>query len=486
MDAAYAPVMTKKEIPFSKTSPARPAMSPTGAARRRAEVSRRCFLKGTSAAIGVSTLFPIIVPSSVLGGAGETAPSQKLNIAGVGVGGMGKSNLSQMETENIVAICDVDQDYAAEVFKRYPKVAVYTDYRQMLEREKGLDAVMIATPDHTHAVISLAAMQSGKHVYCQKPLTHDVYEARVLAREAAKARVVTQMGIQGHSGVGARLICEWIWNGAIGPVREVDAWCSLSYFPYGHTWWSTSLARKPEAGQPVPPKLDWDLWLGPAPERPYHRCYHPATWRAWWDFGSGMMGDRGVHTLDPVFWALKLGLPTSVEATSTGLNPDTHPVASIVTFRFPARADLPPVKVTWYDGLRPPRPEELEPGRQMGHPEGGVIFKGDKGKLMCGVYGDSPRLIPESAMKAYERPAESIPRVQGSHEQDWIRCCKTGQQPGAHFGYSGPLTEIGALGNIARRMDAKIEWNAEKMEVSNLPEANQYVRAEYRKGWGLA
>jgi len=443
-------------------------------------INRRRFLAGTA-----MTAAATIVPRHVLGGAGNIAPSEKLNIAGIGVGGMGKSNMIQLESENIVALCDVDHEYAAETFKRYPKAKVYTDFRKMLDKQKDIDAVMIATPDHTHAVIAAEAMRRKKHVYCQKPLTHDVYESRMLAKMAKETGVTTQMGIQGHSMEGGRLICEWIWDGAIGKVTEVDAWCSLSYYPFGHEWWSSKWSRRPKETPPVPATLDWDLWLGPAPERPYHPAYHPGVWRCWWDFGCGMMGDRGAHTLDPVFWALKLGHPTSVEATSLDLNPDTHPVASIVTYQFPARGDLPPVKLTWYDGLRPPRPAELEDGRQMGNVEGGSLFKGSEGKLVAGVYGEDPRLIPESRMKAYKTPEKTIPRVEGSHEQDWVRACKSGGRAGADFEYSGLLTEVCLLGNVARRVDARIEWDAENMKVTNLPEANKYIRTQYREGWSL-
>jgi len=443
-------------------------------------INRRRFLAGTAV-----TAAATIVPRHVLGRAGNIAPSEKLNIAGIGVGGMGASNLRQLESENIAALCDVDHEYASKTFKRYPKAKVYTDFRKMLDNQNEIDAVVIATPDHTHAVIAAEAMRRRKHVYCQKPLTHDVYESRMLAKIAKETGVTTQMGIQGHSGEGGRLICEWIWDGAIGDVTEVDAWCSLSYYPFGHAWWSSKWSRRPKETPPVPATLDWDLWLGPAPERPYHPAYHPGVWRCWWDFGCGMMGDRGAHTLDPVFWALKLGHPTSVEATSLDLNPDTHPVASIVTYKFPERGDLPPVKVTWYDGLRPPRPAELEDGRRMGHAEGGSLFKGSKGKLVAGVYGEGPRLIPESRMKAYKTPEKTIPRVEGSHEMDWVRACKSGGRAGADFEYSGLLTEVCLLGNVARRVDARIEWDAENMKVTNLPEANKYVRTEYREGWSL-
>jgi len=443
-------------------------------------ISRRRFLAATATTAAVT-----IVPRHVLGGPRNTPPSGKLNIAGIGIGGMGKSNLRQLESENIVALCDVDHKYAAGTFKRYPKAKVYTDFRKMLDKQKDIDAVVIATPDHTHAVISMEAMRRGKHVYCQKPLTHDVYESRMLAKAAKETGVATQMGIQGHSDEGGRLICEWIWDGAIGEVREVDAWCSLSYYPFGHAGWSSKWSRRPKDTPPVPSTLDWDLWLGPAPERPYHPAYHPGVWRCWWDFGCGMMGDRGAHTLDPVFWALKLGHPTSVEASSLDLNPDTHPVASIVTYQFPARGDLPPVKLTWYKGLRPPRPIELEDGRRLGNVEGGALFKGSKGKLMAGVYGEGARLIPESRMQDYKQPPKTIPRVKGSHEQDWARACKSGRPAGADFEYSGLLTEVCLLGNVARRVDARIEWDAENMKVTNLPEANKYVRTPYREGWAL-
>jgi predicted dehydrogenase len=378
----------------------------------------------------------------------------------------------------------VDHAYAAETFKRYPNATPYKDFREMLDREKGIDGVLVATPDHTHAVISMAAMKAGKHVYCQKPLTHDVYEARMLAQAAREAKVATQMGIQGHSDEGVRLICEWIWAGLIGEIREVDAWCSLSYYPWGHAGWSSKYSERPKDTPPVPPTLDWDLWIGPAPMRPYHEAYHPGVWRCWWDFGCGMMGDRGAHSLDPVFWALKLVPPTSVEATSCGNTKEVHPLSAIVTFRFPARGDLPPLKLTWYEGTRPPRPEDLEDGRRM-PAEGGVIFQGSKGKIMCGVYGDSPRLVPEALMKEAKLPEKTLPRIAGGHEQDWVRAAKAGTPAGADFAYSGPLTEMCLLGNVAKRVDARIEWDAANLKVTNLPEANAVVRTEYRKGWSL-
>ena len=445
----------------------------------RPKITRRDFLAAASTAAAVT-----IVSRDVLGGAAGTPPSEKLAIAGIGVGGMGGGNLRQLETENIVALCDVDHAYAAGAFKRYPKAAQYTDFREMLDKQKDIDAVLVATPDHTHAVISMAAIKAGKHVYCQKPLTHDVYEARMLAQAAKQAKVATQMGIQGHSMEGARLIREWIEAGVIGEVAEVDAWCDLSYYPWGHAGWSSRWSDRPKDTPAVPATLDWDLWIGPAPHRTYHPAYHPAVWRCWWDFGCGMMGDRGAHTFDPIVWSLKLGAPTRIEATSCGNTKEVHPLSAIVTFHFAAREGLPPVKLTWYEGTRCPRPADLEDGRKMPG-EGGVLFKGTQGTIMCGVYGDGPRIIPESKMKDTKLPDKTLPRIGTSHEQDWVRACKTGQPAGADFAYSGPLTETCLLGNIAKRLDARIDWDAANMKVTNLPEANRYVRTEYREGWSL-
>ncbi len=446
-------------------------------------LDRREFTRRSAWLAGAAGAFSV-VPAHVLGGSRGVAPSDRLSVAGIGVGGMGFSNLRSLESEAIVALCDVDRNYAAEAIARYPDATVYTDYREMLETHEDIDGVVIATPDHTHAVIALAAMRAGKHVFCQKPLTHDVYEARLLARVAKNAGVTTQMGIQGHSAEGSRLICEWIQAGLIGEVREVDAWCSLSYYPWGHAGWSSEWSARPRDTPAMPAGLDWDLWIGPAPMRPYHRAYHPLTWRCWWDFGSGMMGDRGAHTLDPVYWALKLGAPTSVDATSCGNTPEVHPLSAIVTYEFPARDDRSPVTVRWYEGTRPPRPAELEDGRRMPD-EGGALFRGSEGTIMCGVYGDSPRIIPEARMRAASLPAPSIPRVEGSHEMDWVRACKRGEPAGAHFSYSGPLTEICQLGNVAQRADTRIEWDAASLRITNVPEAQPYVRSACREGWEL-
>lgn len=445
-----------------------------------APMNRRHFL-ATTAAISSLT----VLPRHVLGGPGETPPSEKVNIAGIGIGGMGAANLRGLKSQNIVALCDVDHDYASKTFQEYPEAKRYTDYREMLDRQKDIEAVVVATPDHTHAVIAMAAMRAGKHVYCQKPLTHSVYEARVLAQAATEHRVVTQMGIQGHSTDDQRTTCEWIWDGAIGEVREVDSWCSLTYYPWGHQSWSSQWSTRPKETPPIPAQLNWDLWLGPAQYRPYHRAYHPGSWRCWWDFGCGMMGDRGAHTLDVVNWSLKLGPPATVEATSCGLDPEVHPLSAIVTFRFPTRENLPPVKLTWYEGTRPPRPEGMDADMQW-PAEGGSIFKGSKGMLICGLYGESPKLLPLSRHMEYKRPARTLLRVPDhSHELDWVRAIKSGQQACASFAYSGPLTETCLLGNIAKRVDGLIEWDPVNLKVKNSDAANRLVRGGYRSGWEL-
>ena len=442
--------------------------------QKKRKISRRHFIGGAAAAASFT-----IVPRHVLGGNGNTSPSDKLNIACVGAGGKGRSDVRDVSSENIVALCDVDEKRAAETFNLHPKANRYSDFRKMLETEKNIDAVTVTTPDHTHAVIAMMAIKMGKHVFVQKPLTHSIYEARMLTEAARKARVATQMGNQGHSGEGIRLICEWIRDGAIGQVREVHAWTDRP-----GRYWLQGIDR-PEETPPVPSTLDWDLWLGPAPYRPYHPFYAPHDWRGWWDFGCGAMGDMGCHILDPPFWALKLGYPVNVEASSTPVNSETAPSASIIHYKFPARGGMPPVTVTWYDGgLMPPRPEELEPERQMGGSDGGVLFVGDKGSLMCGCYGSNPQLIPEAKMKAYKQPPKTIPRSNG-HHKDWINACKGGKPASSNFDYAGPLTEMVLLGNLAIRTGKKLNWDGPNMRSANVPEANQYVHTQYREGWAL-
>jgi predicted dehydrogenase len=450
------------------------------------KISRREFL-GASATAAAGLM---VVPRHVLGGPNYTAPSDKLNIGCVGVGGKGTSDIWSVSSENIVALCDVDDIQMANFLKHernnpqhqpmYDKANKYRDFRIMFEKEKSLDAITVTTPDHTHTVIALMAIQMGKHTFVQKPLTHTIKEARILAEAANKANVITQMGNQGHASEGARLINEWIWDGAIGDVHEVHVWTNRPIWPQG--------IDAPKEIPSVPSTLDWNLWLGPAPFRPYHPAYCPFSWRGWWDFGTGALGDMGAHLMDQPYWALKLGYPLSVQASSTVFTKDSYPVAEIVTYEFPARGDMPPVKLTWYDGgLTPPRPPEIEQGRMMGDEGGGVLFMGDKGCLMCSTYGDNPRLVPESKMQEYKRPEKTIPRSPGIHEE-WVEAIKAGKKSTTDFSYSAALTETMLLGNIAvllQEHHTKLLWDGEKMEFTNLPEANQFIHKSYRPGWSL-
>lgn len=436
------------------------------------KLSRREFV-GAGAAVAAFT----IVSPRVLGGTGRVPPSEKLNIAGVGIGGRGAGDLKEVGGENIVALCDVDDRYAGKVFNSYPKAGRYRDFRKMLDREKNIDAVVIATPDHTHAVIAMAAIKRGKHVYLEKPLAHSIYEVRKLTEAAREAGVATQLGNQGQATEGTRLVCEFIADGAIGPVREVHSWSNRPISPRG--------IDRPKETPPVPETLDWDLWLGPAPYRPYHPCYLPFTWRGWWDFGSGVLGDIGCHQFAPIFRALKLGYPTSVEACSSGVNSETAPLASIVRYDFPARPGMPALKLAWYDGgLMPPRPEELPNGLRFGNADDN-LYVGDKGKML------GHRLLPEARNQEYGKPPRILPRSPG-HHQEWINACKGGEPAGSNFDVSGPLTEVVLLGNIALRTGQtlyekglKLEYDGLAMKVTNLPEANQYIRSEYRDGWTL-
>ena len=436
-------------------------------------MSRRDFISAATAVAAFT-----IVPRHVLGGPRNIPPSEKLNIAGIGIGGRGAGDLDEVGSENIVALCDVDKNYAGGVFKKYPNAKAYTDFRTMLEKEdKNIDAVIIATPDHTHAVITMMAIKMGKHVYCEKPLTHSIYEARMVTQAAREHKVATQMGNQGQASEEHRLVCELISDGAIGQVREVHSWCNRPISPRG--------LERPKETPPVPESLNWDLWLGPAPERPYHPSYHPFSWRGWWDFGTGVLGDIGCHQLSPIFKALKLGYPTSVEACSSGVNSETAPLASIVRYQFPARGNLPPVTLTWYDGgLMPARPPELEDGRRFGEADDN-LYVGDKGKML------GHRLIPESRMKEYKKSPQTLPRSPG-HHREWITGCKGGPPAGSNFDVAGPLAEVVLLGNIAIRLGQKLYENGLKlyydgpnMKITNLPEANQYIRSEYRQGWTL-
>ncbi|MHC4566021.1 MAG: Gfo/Idh/MocA family protein [Planctomycetota bacterium] len=442
-------------------------------------ISRRYFM-GAAAATAAFT----VVPRHVLGGRGQTAPSDKLNIAGIGVGGRGSGDIDAVSSENIVALCDVDWRQARGTFRRHPDARKYRDFRLMLDKEeKNIDAVVVATPDHLHAPASMMAIKMGKHVYCEKPLTHSVYEARMVAKAAREAGVATQMGNQGQAEEGRRLISEYIWAGAIGPVREVHVWTDRPLNGLDRVYWPQGVGRPADTPE-CPDTLDWDLWLGPAPERPYHPAYVPFKWRGWWDFGTGALGDIGCHSIDPVWRALKLKAPLSVEAACTLVNDETYPVASRVTYQFGARGDMPPVKLHWYDGgMRPPRPDELGEGQYFG--TNGALFEGDKGKMLGYM------VIPEARRKEFGKPPKVLERSPG-HHQEWIDACKGGKPAGSNFDHAGPLAEAVLLGNVALRASLKkkltrtrLLWDSEKFEFTNMPEANKYLKRDYREGWSL-
>jgi len=445
-------------------------------------MSRRQFLERSA----VVTAGLTVVPSHVVSGLGHKPPSDKLNIAGIGVGGMGRSNLRHASTENIVALCDVDWKYAAKTFKDYPKAKRFYDWREMFDKMgKSIDAVMIATPDHTHALTAAHAITMGKHVYVQKPLTHSVYESRLLTKLANKYKVATQMGNQGNSGEGIRQVTEWIKAGVIGEVKKAYAWTNRPIWPQG--------LERPKETYPVPETLKWPLFIGPAPMRPYNPIYHPWNWRGWWDYGTGALGDMANHIMDPIFLALFLKHPYKVQASSTQINTESPPHAEIVHYVFPARGEHPEVEVSWYDGgLLPPRPEELPEGEILGRDRGGgCLFIGEKGKIMTGCYGKNPTLLPYSKMKDFTPPPKTMRRPEevtglkwsnGAHEQDWIRACKESPEnrvlPSSNFNYSGPLNEMVVMGVVAVRLqdlNRWLEWDGEKMKFKNISE-NDKIR----------
>jgi predicted dehydrogenase len=486
--------------------------------------SRRDFLKkATIAAAGIT-----IVPSHVVSGFGYKAPSDKLNIAGVGIGGKGHPNLVGMATENIVALCDVDWKYAEKCFNEFPAAKRYWDWRKMFdEMGKSIDAVLVATADHSHAGIAATALTLGKHVYCQKPLTHSVYESRLLTKLAASHKVATQMGNQANSGDGVRQLCEWIWNGEIGEIREVHTWTDRPIWPQG--------LERPGKVMPVPKTLNWDLFIGPAPLRPFNDIYTPWNWRGWWDFGTGAFGDMACHVLDPVYQALKLGYPAKVRGSSTSFNTESAPQAETVEFSFPARENMPkqampPVKVYWYDGgLYPVLSDILPEGEDlMADGLGGCIFVGSKDTLICGCGGFNSRLVSGRipSVKPYLRRIKgAVGYVDGPHEQDWIRACKESpesrMESTSNFAYSGPFNEMVLLGVLAIRLKSlnkSLKWDGEKMRFTNISESeivkvitsnefkvidghphfntqyakfnaleavNGYIKHSYREGWSL-
>ena len=447
---------------------------------------RRSFLTGL-AGLGISFT---IVPRHVLGGVGFTPPSERVNVAGIGAGGMGGGDIATHAKNgaNIVALCDVDDERGAGSFRAFPKAKRYKDFRELIDKEaKNIDAVSVGTPDHTHAVAAMAAIRAGKHVYCQKPLTHTLHECRKLTKAAKAAGVMTQMGNQGHASEGARLTNEWIQAGVIGEVREVHVWSDRA----GRLW-KQGIGRPAET-PPIPKGLDWNLWLGPASERPYHPAYVPANWRGWMDFGTGALGDMGCHIIDHPVWALGLGAPTSVEARSTldgsvlegnKPNQETYPIASIVTYEFPARGNQPAVRMTWYEGgLMPPAPVEMPTGRRL-H-DNGVLYVGSKGKLHHGSHGGMPEVWPVTLQEQSKLVPKTMERSPG-HYEEWLLACKGGPKPISNFDYAGPLTETVLLGVLALRAPGtRIEWDSEKLRVTNVSDLNRYVQTEYRSGWSL-
>jgi len=519
-------------------------------------VTRRKFVSDAALAGAALT----IVPRSVLG-KGMAAPSDRLNVAAVGVGGQGRSDLVNLSTENIVALCDVDWDYANKGFEslgrdiqsqqkrlqdgvvefrppasargeeqplqRRPMTAIeraktstqiealqrlnekvpgakrYTDYREMLEQQKDIDGVLVATPDHMHATIALAAMDLGKHVYVQKPLTWAVAEARALARRAKETKVATQMGNQGHSWDEARTAIEYVWAGAIGDVTEVHIWTNrpLGYWPQGiprpqrsqtpieQLHWNgpgvtARIANALAGDYPKPSTLKWDLFLGVAPSVDYHPIYHPFNWRGWIDWGCGALGDMGAHLIDHSMWALDLGYPTTIETVSTPFNGVTFPHATMTMYQFPARGGKPPVKLTWYDGgLTPARPLEL-PENESLNPGGGALLVGTKGKLLHETYGAKPRLLPESLHKSFGKPAQKLPRIPNeNHEMNWVDAAKGRTQASSPFEYAAKLTEVMLLGVVSLKAGRKLEYDSANMRVTNVPSANEYLARQPRAGY---
>ncbi|MBA7565445.1 Inositol 2-dehydrogenase/D-chiro-inositol 3-dehydrogenase [subsurface metagenome] len=430
--------------------------------------SRRSFIGRTAAATAGFT----ILPSYVVSGLGHRAPSDKLNIAAVGIGGMGNSNLRAIKDQNIVALCDVDWGYSERVFKNYPEAKQYKDFRKMYdEMGKDIDAVIVATADHTHATVAANAIAMGKHVYVQKPLTHTVYESRLLTKLAKKYKVATQMGNQGSSGEGVNLVQEWLWNGEIGDVKKVEAFTDRPIWPQG--------LNRPTEEMAVPDTLDWDLFLATAPVRPYNAIYHPWNWRGWWDFGTGALGDMACHILHPVFVGLKLGYPVKAQGSSTLLLTDCAPNAEMVNLTFPARPkhegvnmNLNEVEVTWYDGgLQPQKPEGWPAGKNMNDAGGGVLFHGTKDTLVCGCYGKDPWLLSGRVPDA----PKTVRRVKTNHEMDWVRACKESPEnrveTASSFKEAGPFNEMVVMGVLAVRLQGlnkELKWDGENMKFTNI------------------
>ena len=427
------------------------------------QLNRRSFLK--QASIGTAAVW---LASHRAFSSGRSA-NEKLNIGVIGVANRASANLSGVKSENIVALCDIDENFLQRAAARHPQARIYRDFRKLLE-QPGLDAVVVSTADHTHAAASVMAMRLGMHVYCEKPLTHSVHEARLVAETARQYKRVTQMGTQIHAGNNYRRVVELVQSGAIGKVSECHVFCEKSW----------SGGARPKEMPAVPKGLAFDLWLGPAPERPYNPSYLPVNWRRWWDFGGGTLGDMGCHYMDLAHWALKLRHPSTVEAQGPPVHPETTPAWMIVRYQFPAREQMPPVEVTWYDGGK--RPPLITEGRLGLDWKNGVLFVGDKGYLIADY--NRHRLLPERDFEGFEPPARRIGPSQG-HYEEWIEACKYGGPTTCNFDYAGALTETVLLGNVAFRTGKKLEWDARNLMARNGPEAAQYVRRECRKGWEI-
>jgi len=446
----------------------------------RPSLTRRAFLAATTTtalvALPARPNDAQVVPRKV-------SPNEKLNVAGIGVGGKGLSDIMNMRKENIVAICDVDWSHAGEAAYKLPDAKQFSDFRKMLEEMPEIDAVTISTPDFMHAPAAYMAMKLGKHVHVQKPLTHTPAEARLLAKTAREMGVATQMGNQGHSGSSTRRFCEILWSGEIGEVREAHAWTDRP----GGRW-----HRDPSAlqnNEPIPNEMQWDLWLGCGPKRPYSEILHPHKWRVWWDYGCGALGDMACHIMDAPYWALKLGeAPSfSVETVEQENQTDINvPTASVLKYSFPARGEMPPVDFYWYDGGKmPERPAGVPNGDKIGDGDNGSFLVGDKGILTTGTYGTNTRLLPDVRMENFTEPPESLPRVDGSHYRNWIEACKGGTPACSNFDYSGPFTEMILVGNIALRTGSRIEYNFSTGTIKDNDAASAMLTKEYQNGWSL-
>ena len=442
--------------------------------------SRRDFIKSASVISAATLAFPY-----VMRGQQGQSPNSRLNIACCGVGGRGGDAVAGLMSENLVAFCDVDDERAAKTYKLHPEMGSdrrFKDYRVMLDKlGSQIDAVTVSTPDHMHFPIAMAALSLGKHVFVEKPLTHTISEARILAKTAREKRVATQMGNQGHAGEGCRVLKEWVDAGVLGDVTEVHSWTDRPIWPQG--------VRAPDHTKMlpvVPSTLDWDLWLGVAARRDYDPAYLPFTWRGYWDFGTGALGDMGCHILDGAYYALDLKSPTHIEAVSASQTDVSAPKASMVTYRYPARGSLVPLKLTWYDGgLLPVLPPEMEPGQVL--PDDGTLIVGSKATVLADTYYDHVEIIPEAKMKAMASslPPKTIPRVGTTHFMEWVRACKGGVPAGSNFDYASGLAEVALLSNLAIRARRPIEWDAAAMKVTNFPDANRFLTTSYRPGFGV-